>query len=248
MDKASILNKQVKNFTVVKVLAILCAILSLSSATVFAAKNTTDIVVKNITKVQEEPWKIWRSDNVIKISYRASNIKNLIEIKAQANLESTISGFIYFIEDLQKISNWLDNVKSAEMIRQFAANEHVFITRFRGLWPVSARNLVVHSRYWQNEDLSVEIAINDASHTIAQIQNSIRMQVISAHWHITPTKPNHLAISYQFIVDPKGNIPLWLTKPITLNGIWSTLNNIREQLPDSKWQQYTKDNIQELHQ
>jgi len=73
------------------------------------------------------------------------------------------------------------------------------------------------------------------------------MQVLKAHWQIVPTKVNQIEIRYQFIVDPKGNIPQWLTKPMTLNGIWTTLNNMREQLPNSKWQQKRRVDIKELH-
>jgi hypothetical protein len=54
-----------------------------------------------------------------------------------------------------------------------------------------------------------------------------------------------ITITYQFMVDPKGNLPLWLTKPMTLNGIWTTLHNIQNQLPQSKWQRQVNENIQE---
>ncbi len=71
------------------------------------------------------------------------------------------------------------------------------------------------------------------------------MQVLKAHWLVVPTKTSQIEISYQFIVDPKGNIPQWLIKPMTLNGIWTTLNNIREQLPNSPGQQKSRADIQE---
>jgi hypothetical protein len=181
------------------------------------------------------------------VLYRVSQYNDVIEIKAQIQVDSSLAGFIYFIEDIKQIPQWLDNAESTKIIRQHTSNENVFITRFKSLWPVSAREVVAHSRYWQNEDLSVDIAIKDAGNTIAKTKNVIRMQILSAHWKIVPIASGRIAITYQFIVDPKGNIPQWLTKPITLNGIWTTLNNIQTQLPKSKWQQQVKDNIQEIH-
>lgn len=197
-------------------------------------------------KSKHEAWQVWRQDAELKVSYRASQYDDLIEIKAQAQLASSLAGFIYFIEDLNQLPHWLDNAESAKVINQIALNENIFITRFKGLWPVSAREMVVYSHYWQNNDLSVEIAVKDASDSITATKNTVRMQVIKAHWQIVPTKVNQIKINYQFIVDPKGNIPQWLTKPMTLNGIWTTLNNIREQLPHSQWQQKSRIDIQEL--
>ena len=192
------------------------------------------------------PWKTWRESQQLKVSYRPSGYKDLIEIKAQATLNSTLSGFIYFIEDLPNMPNWLDNAESAEILEQFTVSENIFITRFNGLWPVSAREMIVHSRYWQNEDLSLEIAVIDANDFIAKHKKAVRMKVHNAHWKLIPTSANQINISYQFIVDPKGNIPQWLTKTMTRNGIWTTLNNLQEQLPKSHWQQKRKSHIQEI--
>lgn len=242
------MNKQAKKIMALKTLLVLTTLLSLCTIFSAAATPAAEMAKKIIRKEETNPWKVWRADDYLKVSYRVSDIKDLIEIRAHATLESSIAGFIYFIEDLKNTSNWLDNADSVEIIKQISANELIFVTRFKGLWPISAREMVVHSHYWQNQDLSLEISVKDASDAMVQTKNAIRMQVVSAHWKVIPTKANQIAISYQFIVDPKGNIPQWLTKPMTLNGIWTTLNNIREQLPNSKWQHQTNANIQEIPQ
>jgi len=191
-------------------------------------------------------WNIWKQNSEFSVFYRASQYDDVIEIKAQAKVNSSLTGFIYFIEDFKQAPHWLDNIESAKYISQSSSNENIFITRFKGLWPISAREIVAHSRYWQNEDLSIEIAVKDASHAIEKTQDVIRMQLLSAHWTIVPMSADRIAITYQFMVDPKGNIPLWLTKPMTLNGIWTTLHNIQSQLPQSKWQRLINEDIQEI--
>ena len=250
MDKASILSKRVKNFITRKVSFILALFLCLYSTLAVATQKPTQTPAEKSSQAINtsiQPWHIWRENNELIVSYRTSGYKDLIEIKAQAKLTSSIAGFIYFIEDLAQLHHWLDNAESAKIISQIAINENTFVTRFKGLWPVAAREMVVHSRYWQNEDLSVEISVEDASDVVIATEDAVRMQVLKAHWQIVPTTINQIAISYQFIVDPRGNIPQWITKPMTLNGIWTTLNNIREQLPNSKWQQKRRIDIKELH-
>lgn len=240
------MSKQVKKIMVLKVRVIFSALLSLYSIDSVATKNTTEIANHSNHKVQEMPWKLWRSDDYFNVSYRIDGVKNLIEIKAQARLESTLAGFLYFIEDLEMTPRWLDNAESAVIISEIASNEHIFKTRFKSLWPFSAREIVVYSRYWQNQDLSIEISIEDYGDKVAKTDDAIRMQVLNAHWKIIPTQPERITITHQFKVDPKGNIPQWLAKPMTLNSIWATLNNMREQLPKSKYQQQIKTGIQEI--
>jgi hypothetical protein len=246
MHWSSILSKQAKKIIVTLALVVFSVFLSLYSRVSFASKSNTALVSINADSTQQKPWQLWRSNEALKVSYRASEYDDLIEIKAQAQLASSLGGFIHFIEDLSNIAHWLDNAESAEIISQISNNENIFITRFKGLWPVSARDMVVHSRYWQNPDLSLEIAVTDAGETIKKTNKAIRMQVLKAHWTIVPTALGQIDISYQFIVDPAGNIPQWLTKTMTLRSIWSTLDNLSTQLPESKWQQQHRPGIKEL--
>ena len=235
------MNKQTKKTSAATTLWLLTILFGLFSLSSLAAEKNS----QNTDKSKNEPWQVWRQDAELKVSYRTSQYNDLLEIKAQAQVASSLAGFMYFLEDLALLPVWLDNAESAKIINQITANENIFITRFKGLWPVSAREMVVHSNYWQNDNLSVEIAVKDASDSIIVTKNTIRMQVLKAHWLVVPTKTSQIEISYQFIVDPKGNIPQWLTKPMTLNGIWTTLNNIREQLPNSPGQQKSRADIQE---
>jgi hypothetical protein len=231
----------------VKIRLILTALMICSSTASLAAESSSEVVNEN----KVNPWEVWRTDDDLSVSYRTSEYNDLIEIKAKAKLTSSLAGFIYFLEDLPHTPNWLDNAESAKIVKQISINENIFIIRFEGLWPISAREMLVHSRYWQNKDLSLEIKVTDASESMAadsmiKTKSAIRMEVLSAHWKIIPTELNQIDITYQFTVDPKGNIPQWITKSMTLNGIWATLNNMREQLPQSSWQQHVNKNIQEV--
>lgn len=241
MDKASIMAKLTKKTLPRKVRLIFSVLLSLFSFHCFALNDPVEGVQTNI----KQAWQEWRKNDVLKVSFRASELDGLIEIKAQAELKSTLSGFINFIEDLNNMPNWLDNAESAAMIKQISVNENIFVTRFNAFLLVSAREMVIHSHYWQNPDLSLEIAVTDASYAINKEPNVIRMQVFSADWKIIPTSAKTISITYQFIVDPKGDLPQWLIKPITLRGIWHTLTNLSSQLPESKWQNHNRSDIQE---
>ena len=245
MDRTSILNKQVKKTLTFKIVMMLSTCFSLLSMQSLAAQSTVEVINESYSENQETPWKLWKKNASFSVSYRINSEANLIEVKAQARFNSTLAGFLYFIEDLSLTPQWLDNAKSAQLIEEVSNNEHIFNIQFNSIWPFSAREMVVHSRYWQNKDLSIDILVEDAKE-ISKNQHVVRMQVLGAHWKIVPIEPNKIDITYQFMIDPKGNVPQWLAKPMTLRGIWSSLQNMNAKLPKSKYQQVTKANIKEM--
>ena len=95
------MSKHVNKFITLKVQLIFSALLSFYSMATLAVQNTELETNINRSSIQSTPWKLWQEDNFFNVSYRVDNSTNLIEIRAQAKFESTLAGFLYFIEDLQ---------------------------------------------------------------------------------------------------------------------------------------------------
>jgi len=209
--------------------------------------------------VNNNDWNIWKSTENSRISYRKLTHSPLIEIKAQTTIESTLSGFMYFMQDTQNIAQWLDNAINSEIVEIITPTTIVVKTEFDGFWLVNNREMLVKSHYWQNDNLSIEITVENANTSlkheapsitttkeIKNNANTIMIDVISAHWLITPIENNNIVIEYQFIVDPKGSIPHWIANKLTLSSTWQTINNINHQVPSSPWQNKTLENIREF--
>lgn len=199
-------------------------------------------------KPKYNTWKIWKENKNIQVSYQPITDSHLIEIKAQATIKSSISGFLLFLQDVDNIHHWLDNAQSSQILEQITPQDNVFITHFNSYWPVSERYMLIKSRYWQNDDLSLEIQATDVHDEDGQQANKIKIDLIKAQWLITPLKNNTIHIQYNVIADPKGAIPAWLIKRLSLNGLWKTMNNLHIQLPLSPFQHQTIKGIKEYTQ
>ena len=151
----------------------------------------------------ETSWKVWKKNSELSVSYRPAIALNkklsteLIEIKATAKVSSTLSGFLFFIQQVDNTPNWLVNASASSIIKQISTNENIFLIEFLGVWPLKPRLLVLHSTYWQNNDLSVEIKLSDNNNITTanlipflseDIQNFLRIKTYQAHWKITPKK------------------------------------------------------------
>lgn len=212
----------------VKVLFILISTFICHTATA-SENNGADI---------NNPWQLWRNKDDVKIEYRPLRQDKFIEIKASTTIASSLSGFLLFIEDANNIPNWLANASSSKFLKKISATENIFRTEFKGFWPINTRDIIIHSKYQQNDDFSVDIFTQDAGDFQKSHVNTIRIELLSGHWLIKPiyNAIPRVHVAYTFVVDAKGNIPLWLSKKLALTGIWETMQNIKQQLPNSSWQ------------
>lgn len=197
---------------------------------------------------QSEPyyrWKVWRQNPELQIQYRDRE-DGLIEINATFNATSTLSGFLLFIQDLNSIENWVAQSEKSEYLENISSNEFIFKTYFSPLWPIKKRILIVHSRHQQIEDGAIKITLEDASNSYPDNnKDTVTAKLIQGSWKIKALNENELSGQYNLVINPMGDIPLWLAKQASLSSMWQTLINLQTLLPDSKWQKIKVPNIQE---
>ena len=195
-------------------------------------------------------WKVWKKSKNLSVSSRVSTINQLTEIKATALVNSSLSGFLLFIQDVNNTPEWLTNASSSKIIKVFSATENIFIINFAAIWPLEPRYSQLHSHYWQNSNLSVEIQLEDDFSIDIAHPNAVRIKFYEGHWLLTPTINNEhqkqLIIEYTFIADSGGELPKWFADQLALKSILKSMKQISLQLPQSKWQQQTIPGITEL--
>jgi hypothetical protein len=207
-------------------------------------------IVKAASVTSELPWTQWKKSTNLSVSSRVSTIDKLTEIKTTAIVNSSLSGFLLFIEDVNNTSAWLTNATSSKIVKQLSATDHIFTVNFSAIWPLKPRHLQLHSHYWQNDDLSVEIKLKDDFSIDIEHSDAVRIKFYEGHWLLTPIINNkrqkQLIIEYRFIADNGGEMPKWFADQLALKSILKSMKQMSQQLPQSKWQQQTKPGIIEL--
>ncbi len=104
-------------------------------------------VVQAAPLVAELPWKKWKQSKKLSVSSRISTIDKLTEIKATALVNSSLSGFLLFLQDVNKTPTWLTYASSSKVVKHLSATEHIFTVDFSAVWPLKSRHLQLHSHY-----------------------------------------------------------------------------------------------------
>jgi hypothetical protein len=197
------------------------------------------------------PWKTWKKSKSLSVSSRVSTIDNLTEIKVTAIVNSSLAGFLLFIQDVNNTPAWLANASSSKVIKQMSVSENIFTVEFTAIWPLEPRYLQLHSTYWQNSDLSVEIQLKDDFTLNIDHSNAVRVKFHQGHWLLTPIantqQQKQLLVEYSFIADSGGEMPTWFADQLALKSILKSMRKLSLQLPQSKWQQQSIPNITELN-
>lgn len=190
-------------------------------------------------------WKNWRQKPDLQIQYRDRE-DSLIEIHASFSATSTLSGFLFFIQDLDNVQSWVAQSKKAEYLEIFSSNEFVFKTQFSPVWPISERHLIVRSSHQQLSDGTIKINLEDVSELYPSgNEDVVTAKLIAGSWSIKATGSDKLEGDYKLVIDPMGDVPLWLAKQASLSNMWDTLVNLQSQLPTSKWQAFQAPFIKE---
>ncbi|GAA0822086.1 START domain-containing protein [Colwellia asteriadis] len=208
------------------------------------------------------PWTVWEDNRHLSVSYRDAQLPTqqsaagLIEIQAKLSVESSLAGFLLFLQDVDNTPNWLKGAQESKILTHASASEQSFFVTFSKIWPLKPRLLLLHSRFWQNDDLSVDMSVtqlappeNLTTALDESIDDFFIVTIHHAHWKLTPKLQGgslRIAIEYTVIADGGGNAPTWLANHMALKSIWKSMHALQQQLPHSHWQSKKISNIKEL--
>lgn len=176
-------------------------------------------------ELHNDTWHTWKNTHNSAVHYRPAPQKGLIEIKADITLNTTHIEFIKFLHEESLIHKWLDNVDRA-IIRMTSASSSVLILTFDAFWPVSPRIMAVKSEIVRVDNRTIEIHV--INNLLESNDEFIQITLHRGSWRIKQVDNGRVNITYKFVADANGNVPLWLANKLALKSIWKTLNKIHE--------------------
>jgi len=182
-----------------------------------------------IAQNRDSTWVMAKNKDDIELYARFPEESRFKEVKATCVFLAEIPDLIETVLDVESYPDWVSNIKEGGRLEKISDREYInyYIADFP--WPLKDRDVVLHTILVQEEDSkSVYIKLEGRSTFIPEKKSIVRIQNIHAYWYFTPEPSGMVRVSYQMLVDPGGNIPVWLINKFLIEGPYQNLYMLRE--------------------
>jgi hypothetical protein len=184
----------------------------------------------------QDGWSLRKDKEGIKIFSRASDHSKINEVKADFNMQGTLSEFADVMIDLPNHVQWAYGTKSCGLLKKVSDCEIYFYTELNCPWPLTNRDLIVHMVITQDPGSKImKVVETDIPNYIPEKKQIVRVPVSKAVWTVTPVDKNMVHVNYQIDVDPGGAIPAWLVNMFATKCPFESFKSLRTEVMLNKY-------------
>lgn len=187
-------------------------------------------VFVNITKAQSEEWRFIKETKGVKVFYRSDPNSNINQVKITTIFDADIATIITALTDVQAFPKWVYGINESKMVKKISNSEIIYHNKIGFPWPMSNRDIVIHSLISQDEQSKVVTSVSHAVLKELPIDKDfIRIKKFNSTWTFEPNTSG-VAATYIFSSDPGGNIPAWAVNMALDQGPVQTIRNFKKLL------------------
>ncbi|GJM36129.1 MAG: hypothetical protein DHS20C18_51300 [Saprospiraceae bacterium] len=184
----------------------------------------------------DHSWKLVKEEGKTKVYTRAKEDVKIKEVKITTTIKASMDRFLSVLDDVPDYINWVFRCKSAKRLLTISENEFYYYTSTKLPFPLSDRDIVIHTRQWK-DPLTKTVyseSVADPDY-IPEKENHVRIPFLKTSWEIRPESDGTLKISYLICTDPGGSLPAWLVNLAITQGPIKTMDGLARLVEDSKY-------------
>ncbi|MDP4130578.1 MAG: START domain-containing protein [Bacteroidota bacterium] len=181
-------------------------------------------------------WNLKKDKEGIKVYSRSSEHSKIDEIKADFNVQGTLSEMAAVMLDVDDHVQWAYSTKSNALLKKTNDADLYFYTEMNSPWPLSNRDLIVHLLLSQDPASKImTIEETEVPDYIPEKKSVVRVPFSKAVWTVTPVNKKTIKINYQIEVDPGGAVPAWVVNMFAAKCPFESFKNLRTQITLEKY-------------
>ncbi|MFN4079325.1 MAG: START domain-containing protein [Saprospiraceae bacterium] len=181
-----------------------------------------------------ENWKLKSDKNGVKVYYRSTG--DVHEIKLTYRMKARMSNLMHVLNEVDNYPTWGYKVTESHLVKKVSDNEMYYYTLIDFPWPLSDRDMVMHSVMTQDPTTRVVHSKSKAVRgMVPHKKGVVRITEASTNWRIAPAGAGFVDIEYQLYSHPGGNLPDWAVNMALDYGPKESLKNIENMLKDPKY-------------
>jgi hypothetical protein len=183
----------------------------------------------------QEEWSLKNEKEGVKVYYKKTS--NIHEIKLITSIKVPLSGLIQLFSEVELYPNWGYKILESRLIKKVSETEMYYYSRIDFPWPMSDRDLIMHTKLEQDPTTKrIKATSTAVPDMLPEVQDVVRIRQASTQWNLFPGTSGWLYIEYYIYSSPGGNIPDWLVNMAIDVGPRETIKNIRNIVQQAKYQ------------
>lgn len=178
----------------------------------------------------EPEWKKRKEKSGIVIYTRAIENAPIDEFKGQVTLlNTTFTEVLDLISDIENYPKWMSGCMEAEILLQKGKYYDIHYFTVKAPWPVKNRDAVYELTIkLSNNNTFARIDLEPRGDYIKEKDDFVRLYKGSGFWELEKIDKNKVHVTYQFLGDPGGKVPVWLANSYVVTNPYETLKNLKD--------------------
>ena len=189
------------------------------------------LLTSGITVFAQSDWELRAEKNGLKVYTRTFPDSRFKAIRAELELETTLSQLVAVLLDVNTAPEWVYATKVATLLKQVSPSELIYYSEVRLPWPMSNRDFIARLITTQDPNTHVVTIYGPTiADYVPEKKDIVRVKRSEGKWILTPVTPNHIRVEYTLRTDPGGDIPAWLYNLFVTKGPIESFENLQQQL------------------
>lgn len=176
---------------------------------------------------QDGDWSLVKENGKTRVYTRSNKDSKIKEVRIRTQMNVDFEHFIKVLSDVSNYNEWVYKGRNAKLLDQINDNEMYYFIESDFPFPLSDRDMVIHSRQWRDP---VSKTYHSKSVAVPQYlpkdRNMVRLPMLEAYWKISPRPNGGIEIDYKALADPGGNLPAWLINMAITQGPIKTMEQL----------------------
>lgn len=180
----------------------------------------------------------------IKVYFKESPNTPIKELKLTMHFAAKMSTIVAALNDVAEIPNWVYKTTESRMLKRVSATEYYYYNLLDFPWPLSDRDMVLHTRFTQDPDTKIAKSVSVGKvGMVAEKDDVVRMTDVEIEWVFYPLQDGRIKLEYYLRSDPGGAIPAWVINLAVDHGPIKSMEGFRNLLKRDKYRQQAFDYV-----
>lgn len=179
-------------------------------------------------------WTLKNNKDGVKVYFKKT--ADIHEIKLVTSLQTSLSGLVQLLSEVEHYPTWGYKVLESKLLKKVSETEMYYYSKLDFPWPLSDRDLIMHTHLEQDPTTKRIIARSVAEPDyLPENKDVVRIRNAHTQWTLLPGTGGWPYVEYHIYSDPGGNLPDWLINMAIDVGPRETIKAMRGLLQQDKY-------------